>query len=317
MSLASLRDLESRMTGRLLAWVGAAAVVLGAIFFLSLAFSRGWIGPEGRVALGLAGGATFVGLGAWLFERRQAQLGHVLVAVGLGVVSLSLFAGTRFYGIYPPEVALAGSFVAAVVSAAIAVRVKSEAVAIYGLLAIAAAPPIMGAGASSITIAFLAITIVGTTGISLAKSWRWLPPIAFALTAPQLIYWLSAKPDAATAVVALAVYWLLHAVAAAADQLRSRTEAGLEEEAARSAMLFFLNSSLAVGGGLWVLSGNLAAWQGAYVAAAALAHFAFGAYFVRKRGHLYPFGVFINAIAVAAVALAIERQFDGPPVAMG
>jgi len=317
LSLASLRDLESRMTGRLLAWVGAAAVVLGAVFFLSLAFSRGWIGPEGRVALGLAGGAAFVGLGAWLFERRQAQLGHVMVAVGLGVLSLSLFAGTRFYGIYPPEVALAGSFVAAVVSAGIAVRVKSEAVAIYGLLAIAAAPPIMGAGASSITIAFLAITIVGTTGISLAKSWRWLPPIAFALTAPQLIYWLSAKPDAAMAVVALAAYWLLHAVAAAADELRSRTDARLEEEAARSAMLFFLNSSLAVGGGLWILSGDLAAWQGAYVAAAALAHFAFGAHFVWKRGHLYPFGVFINAIAVAAVALAIERQFDGPPVAMG
>src|ERR1035437_9253419 len=51
-ALASLRDLESRLTGRLLAWLGAAAVVLGSVFFLSLAFSPGWIGPEGRVAMG-------------------------------------------------------------------------------------------------------------------------------------------------------------------------------------------------------------------------------------------------------------------------
>ena len=317
LSLVSLRDLESRLTGRLLAWVGAAAVVLGSVFFLSLAFSRGWIGPEGRVALGLAGGAVFVGVGAWLFGRRQAQLGHVMVAVGLGVVSLSLYSGTRFYGLYSPETALAGSFVAAVVAAAIAVRVKSEAVAIFGLLAIAAAPPIMGAGANSVTIAFLAVTVVGTTAISLLKSWRWLPPIAFAITAPQLIYWLISKPDAPTAVVALAVYWLLHAVAASADELRTPQGARLEEEAARSATLFFVNSTLAIGGGLWVLSGNFAAWQGAYVAAAALAHFAFGAYFVWKRGQLYPFGVFINAIGVTAVAIAIERQFDGPPVAVG
>ncbi|HEX7591959.1 MAG TPA: DUF2339 domain-containing protein, partial [Candidatus Limnocylindrales bacterium] len=109
LSLVSLRDLESRLTGRLLAWVGAAAVVLGAAFFLSLAFSRGWIGPEGRVAMGIVGGALFVGAGAWLFGRRQEQLGHVIVAVGLGVVSLSLFAGTRFYSLYSPEVALSGS----------------------------------------------------------------------------------------------------------------------------------------------------------------------------------------------------------------
>jgi uncharacterized membrane protein len=317
MSLASLRDLESRLTGRLLAWVGAAAVVLGSVFFLSLAFSRGWIGPEGRVAMGLAGGAAFVAVGAWLFGRRQASLGHVLVAVGLGVVSLSLFSGTRFYNLYPPEAALAGSFVAAVAAAAIAVRVRSEVVAIFGLLAIAAAPPVMGAGANEVTIAFLAVTVVGTTAISLAKSWRWLPPIAFAITAPQLIFWLSARPDAATAVVALAAYWLLHAIAASADELRTPPEARLEEQAARSATLFFLNSALAIGGGLWILSGNLAAWQGAYIAAAALAHFAFGAYFVWRRGDTYPFGLFINAIGVAAVALAIERQFDGPPVAIG
>jgi uncharacterized membrane protein len=316
-SLASLRDLESRLTGRLLAWVGAAAVVLGAVFFLSLAFSRGWIGPEGRVAMGLAGGAVFVGLGSWLFERKQAQLGHVMVAAGLGVVSLSLFAGTRFYSIYSPEVALAGSFVTAVVAAGIAVRVKSEAVAIYALLAIAAAPPIMGAAANTVTIAFLAVTLVGTTAISLAKSWRWLPPIAFVITAPQLIFWLSVKPDPTTAVAALAAYWLLHAVAATADEIRTPAGARLEEEAARSAMLFFLNSSLAVLGGLWVLSGSYLAWQGSYIAALALAHFAFGAYFVWKRGQLYPFGVFINAIAVAAVALAIERQFDGPAVPIG
>ena len=35
----SLADLEARLTGRALAWVGGLALVLGAIFFLSLAFT--------------------------------------------------------------------------------------------------------------------------------------------------------------------------------------------------------------------------------------------------------------------------------------
>ena len=312
-SLSSLRDMESQLTGRLLAWDGGAAVVLGAIFFLSLAFSRGWIGPEMRVAMGLAGGAIAIGLGAWMFGRRQEQLGHVLIAVGLGVVSLALFAGTRLYGIIPPEVALLGSFVTALAVAAIAVRVNSEAVAIYGLVAVVAAPPVMGAPANLTTVAFLGVTLVGTTAIALLRSWRWLPPVAFTITAPQLVAWLIAKPDPAIAVAALGAYWLLHAVAASADELR----APHEEAEARAESLFVANSTLAVFGGLYVLWNSLAAWEGAFVTAAALAHFAFGTYFVWRRGDKYQFGMLINGIGIALVAFAIERQFDGPAVAIG
>ncbi len=312
-SLASLRDLESRLTGRLLAWVGAMAVLLGSVFFLSLAMSRGWIGPEGRVVLGISGGSAFLAAGEWLFGRKQASLGHVMVAVGLGVVSLSLFAGTRFYNLYPPEWALAGSFAVAVVAAMIAIQFESEPLAVFGLLAVAAAPPIMGAGANAVTIAFLAVTVVGTTVISLAKAWRWLPPTAFLITAPQLLFWLVSKPDGLTAVLALATYWLLHAVAASADELRPHDQ----DAEVRAESLFLANSLVAIGGGLYALSGDLAAWQGAFVAAAALAHFAFAGYFVWRRGDAHPFGIFIGAIGVTAVAIAIERQFDGSAVVIG
>jgi hypothetical protein len=312
-SLGSLRDLESRLTGRLLAWVGGAAVVLGAIFFLSMAFSRGWIGPEGRVGLGLALGEALIGAGAILFGRRQEQLAHVLVASGLGVVSLALFAGTRLYGLYSPEVALAGSFVTAIVAAGIAIRFNSESVAVYGLLAVAAAPPVLGAGATVVTMLFLGTAIVGTTAIALARAWRWLPPIAFAITAPQFLFWLSTGPDAATAVAALGAYWLLHALAAAADELR----ASRPEAETRAQSLFVANSTLALGGGLFVLSGGSAVWQGAFVGALAAAHLAFGGYTVWRRGDTNQFGLLVNGIGVGLVAFAIERQFDGPPVAIG
>ena len=46
----SLKDLEERFAGRALAWVGGIALVAAAIFFLSLAFSRGWITEPMRVA---------------------------------------------------------------------------------------------------------------------------------------------------------------------------------------------------------------------------------------------------------------------------
>jgi Predicted membrane protein (DUF2339) len=314
-SLGSLRDLESRLTGKLLAWVGATAVVLGAVFFLSLAFSRGWIGPEGRVAIGLVGGAVFMGLGTWLLGRRQDQLGHVVIAVGLGVVSLALFAGTRLYGLFPPETALAGSFVAALIAAAIAVRHDSETVAIFGLIAIIAAPPVLGASASLVTVLFLGVAIVGTTSISLLRSWRWLPPVAWALSAPQVLLWVLTvqRSEAVLAIAVLGGYWLLHALAAAADELKAE-QAKIE---GRAEMLFSLNSIVAVAGGLCVAAVYFPAWEGTFVAGAALAHFAFGAYFIWRRGDKYPFGMLANGIGIGLVAFAIERQFDGPAVALG
>ena len=61
---SSLRDLEERFAGRALAWVGGLALVAAAIFFLSLAFSRGWITEPMRVLIGLAAAVAALVLGA-------------------------------------------------------------------------------------------------------------------------------------------------------------------------------------------------------------------------------------------------------------
>ena len=67
----SFSDIEERMAGRALAWVGGLALVLGAIFFLSLAFSRGWIGEEGRVVIGLRRRHRRAGRRGGLHRTRQ------------------------------------------------------------------------------------------------------------------------------------------------------------------------------------------------------------------------------------------------------
>jgi len=64
------RDIEERFAGRALALVGGAALLLGAVFFLSLAFSRGWIDPSMQVALGLIGGSVGLVAGAILLFRE-------------------------------------------------------------------------------------------------------------------------------------------------------------------------------------------------------------------------------------------------------
>jgi len=53
---ASAGELEELVAGRLLPIVGGIALVSAAILFLGLAFTRGWIGEEGRVVIGLVAG---------------------------------------------------------------------------------------------------------------------------------------------------------------------------------------------------------------------------------------------------------------------
>src|SRR4051794_30060191 len=63
--------LEDLVGGRVLAWVGGLAVLVGIVFLLAIAVSRGWIGEEARTVM--AGGAPLraLRLGGGLFGHRR------------------------------------------------------------------------------------------------------------------------------------------------------------------------------------------------------------------------------------------------------
>ncbi|MDQ2941704.1 MAG: DUF2339 domain-containing protein, partial [Chloroflexota bacterium] len=218
--LPALGELESLVAGRGLAIVGGVALTLGILFFLGLAFSRGWIGPEERVVIGLVAGALIFGLGGWILLRGRQIVAHVLVAVGLAALTVSLFAATQLYGFIPGELGVGAALAVAAITALLAIRGNSQTIAGFGLVAVLAAPPVMGASPTLLTIAFLGVALAGTTAIALFRSWRWLPPVAFLLAAPQFASYLQGSPMLAIALPALGTFWLLHALAAGGEELR-------------------------------------------------------------------------------------------------
>ncbi len=215
----TIGQLEEQLSGRLLGWVGGIALIIGAVFFLSLAFSRGWVGPEARVLIGLVAAAVALVLGAFLFERRFGTPALVLVAVGVSVGMLALYAATREYGFLPPELALIGSFVIAIGAAVIALRADSAVVAGLGLAAVLAGPPVFDAPPNLETVLFLGSALVGATLIALNRSWPWLPATGFVLSGPQLAVWVGAESSVPLAVAVIAAYWLLNAVATMGESL--------------------------------------------------------------------------------------------------
>jgi uncharacterized membrane protein len=306
----SWQALEERFAGRALALTGGLALVAAAIFFLSLAFSRGWITEPLRVLIGLVAGTGAFGLGWVLLARRSFLLGHVLTAVGLGVTSISFFAATRGYHLVPAELGLLGALVAAIAAAVLAVRTGSVVVAAYGLIAALIAPPLLGASPTLLTLGFVAVALVGTTGVALFRSWRWLPSLAFVLAAPQLASWLSGDADPTQAMIALAGFWAINIVAAAGEEVRIKRD----DLRPSSATLVLANATFLLWGGFLVLAGDLAPWRGTFLGLAAGAHILVGAWFLSRQGLEHLFGNLVAGTGVACLTMAAAVQLGAPAV---
>src|SRR5437660_8006300 len=77
-------NLEEVFGGRVLAWLGGSAVVLGAVFFLVMAVSRGWIDEPTRVVFAFLGSTVLLGVALWLHERKgQTQASLALAAASI------------------------------------------------------------------------------------------------------------------------------------------------------------------------------------------------------------------------------------------
>jgi uncharacterized membrane protein len=309
---AVIADLEEKLTGRALAVVGGVALVAGAIFFLSLAFSRGWIGPEGRVLIGVGAAGLALALGAWQLDQRQPTVGRVLVSVGLAVASLAAFAATRLYGLVPVEAGLLLTLVAAVAAAFLAVRHDAQIIAVLALVAVLGAPPILGASPTLVTVAYIGTLLVGFAALALFRTWRWLPSIAFALAAPQLASWLIGDVVPAIGLVGALTFWLLNAIAAGGEEyLRPAKKRELR---LGSATLLLANAAFFIWAGFTVLAGPNEFLRGPFLIAVALAHVVIGGWFLLREGDRHPFGLLAAGTGVAVLAMAAPVQFGGPTV---
>lgn len=301
----SFADLEEQLSSRLLAWVGGVALLIGAVFFLSLAFSRGWIGPEARVLIGLVAGAAALGVGAWLFDRGSRTPATVLTGVGVGTGALALFAAGRLFELIPIEAALVGFLVIAVLTAAIALRAGSQAVAAFGIVATTLAPPVLGASPTLATVLFLGIAIVGIALISLGRSWPWLALLAFLATAPQAARWFLDEGSIVLAIAGVIAFWAIHAVAASGGAVRGITHRIHPGTAA----LLVLNAVFAIGAIRWTLPEPL--FRTILLAGLAGAHGALGVSLLLRRRRRDPFGVLTAGLGIGVLAIAIAIELGG------
>jgi uncharacterized membrane protein len=262
-------SLGDAIGGRVLAWVGGAATLLGIAMFLALAISHGWIGEQARVLLAGAGSIGLLAAGRWLHDHRGRTEAAVAI-VGTAVAGLfaTLIVASSVYELIPGLVALAGAIAVGAIATVLATRWAGRAIAGLGLIGALSAPALVGAPEDWPTLAMLLATAGFSLWLAARQRWGWLTLATVIVCAPQWAVPMLEGQTAGEDVLVLVVFaslGLAGAVAAARRQNDGEEPGG---RAAIAALVLSASATALVGrialgevagattGGIWL--GSLA-----------------------------------------------------------
>lgn len=236
-------SLESRIGSQWFNRIGIFAVLIGMAWFLKFAIDNHWIGPAGRVLIGIAAGAALI---AWS-ERFRAHgfraFSYSLKAVGSGVLYLSLWAAFSLFHLIPSLVAFAAMFAVTAFNGFMAWAQDSELLALYAIVGGYSTPLLLSTGANrEVTLfSYLLILCVATLALIALRPWSRLLIGSFFGTVFFFIEWSArfySTAQFSTTTFFLSLFFLLFSFAPHMVRLNAKTSA--THLAARDAFALFI-----------------------------------------------------------------------------
>jgi uncharacterized membrane protein len=317
-------EFERVFGGRVLAWIGGLATLLGVVFLMRSAVDSSWFTEEIRILLAAGGCLLLLALGLWLHEwRGRLEVARIAVAIALPGLYATTVVATQTYDLISPVIGLEAAALIGILGVLIAVRWSSMLVASVGMLGALAAPILVGTASDGGSIAFVALALAASVGVLLWQRWDWLALGAFAVSAPQLIAWIAkdgfitfegaTSPGLPThaALAALAVlvgFWILYAAAAFGYELRNRGEGKLSVS---SWLLLLSSSTLVVYAGCIVIGIDSSLALDAWLFGFAIVHLLLGAAAIRFGIHREVGSLLIGG-GIGLGSFGLANAFDGP-----
>ena len=185
---ANTRSLESRIGSQWFNRVGILAVLIGMAWFLKFAIDNHWIGPLGRVLIGLIVGA---GLVAWSERFRNhgyAVFSYSLKAIGSGVLYLSLWAAFSLYQLVPASVAFAAMVIVTAFNGFMAWMQDAELLALYAIVGGVSTPLLLSTGENHEAALFTYLLVIDIAVLILLALRPWSRLLFMAFLGSSLFY---------------------------------------------------------------------------------------------------------------------------------
>jgi uncharacterized membrane protein len=166
--------LETSIGLTLINRVGVITLVLGLGFFFKWAVDNEWIGPAGRVGLGILAGFLAIGAGDLLWRREQKVFAQGITAVGISLLYLAIYASFGFYALVPQSLAFFAMLVVTALAGTLALRYEAAAIAALGLFGGFLTPILLSTGEDHPWFLFGYILALDLAALGLARvrSWR-------------------------------------------------------------------------------------------------------------------------------------------------
>ncbi|MEN6586216.1 MAG: DUF2339 domain-containing protein [Sulfuricella sp.] len=184
-------DLEALIAGRWLNRIGIIALLLAGAFFLKFAFDNDWIGPAGRVAIGLLAGSALIVFSQTILQRGYSYFSEGIAGLGAGVLYLSLYAAHQYYQLIPSWAAFGGMAIVTAALMALALGRDSVRIALLALAGGFLTPALLNSGvdAQIQLFSYIAVLNFGLLALTRQRDWDVLPPLALLATILYYIGW--------------------------------------------------------------------------------------------------------------------------------
>ena len=167
------RSLESRIGSHWFNRIGILAMLIGVAWFLKLAFDNHWIGPLGRVVIGLVAGAALIAWSERFRNRGYAGFSYSLKAVGSGTLYLSLWAAFSVYHLIPPGVAFAAMILVTAFNGFMAWVQDAELLGLYAIVGALATPVLVSTSENHEVTLFTYLLVLNVAALVLVALRPW------------------------------------------------------------------------------------------------------------------------------------------------
>ena len=170
----SSEDLEGTIGKLWLNRIGIVAILIGVAYFLKYAFDSGWIGPGGRVAIGLIAGIAVVVWSESFRRKGSAAFSYSLKAVGIGILYLSLWAASQYFHLVPASVAFVAMILVTASTITLALTQDAEILAVYAMIGGFSTPALVSTGENHEIILFSYVLLLDLAILAMVafKPWR-------------------------------------------------------------------------------------------------------------------------------------------------
>lgn len=215
---ADTRSLESRVGSQWFNRIGILAILIGMAWFLKLAIDNHWIGPLGRVLIGLIAGAGSIAWSERFRGRGYTGFANSLKAVGSGILYLSLWAAFSLYHLLPASAAFAAMIAVTACNGFLAWVQDAELLALYAIVGGLGTPVLVSTGENNEVALFSYLLMLDLAVLVLValRPWSRLLSGAFVGTVVYVLGWwieFYHQPEIGATAFFLTCFFLIFALA--------------------------------------------------------------------------------------------------------